>query len=151
MRIAAVMVLAAAILVPATVVKADSAEDVFRQFGLFGNWAPHCGQPAAPDNPHVGISAPGSGVVEEDHDLGSGFAVNRYRVLSAQRLSAERMKVAVTFQPGTESEERQTLIFRVRRGTRRTLFNQPDGGRARVKGGIMIGHGGKTALLRKCE
>ena len=42
------------------------------------------------------------------------------------------------FQPGTEVEERQKLVFRVRDNTRRTMFNQPADGPVRVKDGIVL-------------
>jgi len=42
-------------------------------------------------------------------------------------------------------------VFRVREGTRRTLFNQPDGGAVRVKDGIALAHGSKTPVLNKCD
>ena len=52
---------------------------------------------------------------------------------------ASSLSVEVIFQPGTEAEERQKLVFLVRDGTRRTMFNQPDGGAVRVKDGIALG------------
>ena len=87
----------------------------------------------------------------EDHDLGPDFSVNRYSVLSAERVSASSISVEVIFQPGTEVEERQKLVFSVRDNTRRTMFNQGDGGTVRVKDGIALARGSKTPLLRKCE
>ena len=57
----------------------------------------------------------------------------------------------VIFQPGTETEERQKLVFPVRDGTRRTLFNQPEDGPVRVKDGVALAHGTKTPVLKKCE
>jgi hypothetical protein len=89
--------------------------------------------------------------VSESHDLGPNYTINHYSMVSAERLSAEQLAVAVIFQPGTETEERQNLVFRVREGTRRTLFNQPDGGAVRVKDGIALAHGSKTPVLNKCE
>ena len=56
----------------------------------------------------------------------------------------------VLFGPGTENEQKQKLILLVRKGTRRTMFNQPEGGEVRVKDGIALAHGTKTPLLRKC-
>ena len=85
MRIAAVIVLAVLTAMPAAA--APSVEDLFQQFGLFGNWAADCKQPATPANPHVSITMPSPGLVLEDHDLGADFAVNRYSVLSAERVS----------------------------------------------------------------
>lgn len=153
MRIAAVLVLAffAAISAVLPAAAAPSVEELFQQFGLFGAWAADCQQPATPGNPHVSISMPTSGLVLEDHDLGSDFAVNRYSVLSAERVSADRLSVAVIFQPGAEGEERQKLVFLIRNGTRRTMFNQADGGPVRVKDGIALARHTKTPLLRKCE
>jgi hypothetical protein len=89
--------------------------------------------------------------VLEDHNLGPDFAVNRYSVLSAEQLSQTSLSVYVIFQPGTEIEERQKLVFAVNNNTRRTMFNQSDGGAVRVKDGVAVARGTKTPLLRKCE
>ena len=149
MRIAAVMVVALAAV--QTAAQAAPVDALFQQFGLFGTWASDCGQGASPDNPHVNIAASSPGLVIENHDLGQDYAVNRYSVLSAERLSDERLSVEVIFQPGSDAEERQKLVFLVRDRTRRTLFNQPADGAVRVKDGIALAHGGKTPVLRKCE
>jgi hypothetical protein len=90
-------------------------------------------------------------VVIEDHDLGADYALNRYSVLAAQRITAERLSVDVIFQPGFSGEEHQKLEFLVHNDTRRTMFNQSEGGPVRVKGGIALARGSKTPVLRKCE
>ena len=149
MRIAAVLVLAAATAMPAAAQTAP-VDVLFRQFGLFGTWASDCRQPASPANPHVSITTPSPGLVSESHDLGLNYTINHYSMVSAGRLSAEQLAVSVIFQPGTETEERQNLVFRVREGTRRTLFNQPDGGAVRVKDGIALAYRVKTPVLKKC-
>ena len=130
---------------------ADSVDQLFQQFGLFGTWASDCSRPATPSNPHVSITTPSAGLVLEDHNLGPDFSVNRYSVLSAEKVSASSISVEVIFQPGTEVEERQKLVFSVHDNTRRTMFNQGDGGTVRVKDGIALARGTKTPLLRKCE
>jgi hypothetical protein len=149
MRIAAVILSVVLTVTPAAA--SPSIEDLFRRFDLFGNWAANCNQPATPDNPHVSITMPSPGLVLEDHDLGTNFAFNRYSVLSAERISATRLSVAVIFKPGSQDEERQKLTFRIRNGTRRTMFNQTDGGPVRVKNGVALAHHVKTPVLRKCE
>jgi hypothetical protein len=151
MRLAAVMALLAALAVPAAARAAASVEDLFQQFGLFGSWAPDCAVAASPENPYVSITKPDAGQVLEDQDLGPGATVNHYRMMSAKRLSAERLSVEVIFQPGQETEERERLIFRVHRGTRRTLFNQPAGGAVLVENGLARVNGHKTPLLHKCD
>lgn len=151
MRFALILVLAFVATLPAAADTGPLVEQVFREFGLFGTWATDCQGPATPANPRVTISMPTAGVVLEDHDLGPDYALNRYSVLAAQRITAERLAVDVIFQPGTDAEERQKLVFLVHDGTRRTLFNQPDGGPVRVKGGIALSRGSKTPVLRKCE
>ncbi len=128
-----------------------TVEELFNEFGLFGTWATNCAAPASPDNPHVTISMPTAGLVLEDHNLGPDYALNRYSVVAAQKVAAERLSVEVIFQPGTAGEERQKLEFQVRGGTRRTMFNQPEGGPVRVKAGVALGLGSKTPLLKKCE
>jgi hypothetical protein len=130
---------------------AASVEELFQQFGLFGSWASDCDKPATPSNPHVSITMPSAGLILEDHNLGPDFAVNRYSVLSAERVSQTGLSVDVIFQPGTEVEERQKLVFAVRDRTRRTLFNQSMGGAVRVKDGIALARGSKTPLLQKCN
>ena len=130
---------------------AESVEQLFNQFSLFGNWATDCNTPATPVNPHVSITMPSAGLVLEDHNLGSNYAVNRYSVLSAEKVSPTNLSVSVIFQPGTEVEERQKLVFAVRENTRRTMFNQTDGGAVRVRDGIALARGSKTPLLHKCQ
>jgi hypothetical protein len=149
MRIAAVILSVVLTVTPAAA--SPSIEDLFRHFDLFGNWAANCNHPATPDNPHVSITMPSPGLVLEDHDLGTNFAFNRYSVLSAERISATRLSVAAIFKPGSQDEERQKLTFRIRNGTRRTMFNQTDGGPVRVKNGVALAHHVKTPVLRKCE
>ena len=118
---------------------------------MLGTWAIDCKQAASPDNPHVNISTPSPGLILEDHDLGSDNAVNRYSVLSAEKLSDNRLAVQVIFKPGKETEERQKLIWAVHDGTLRTLFNQPQDGPVRVKEGVAVAYGIATPLLKKCE
>jgi hypothetical protein len=72
-------------------------------------------------------------------------------MLSAVRISADELSVETIFQPGTEVEERQKLVFRVRDNTRRTMFNQPADGAVRVKDGIMLARNAQTPVLNKCE
>ena len=128
-----------------------SVEELFNEFGLFGRWANTCAAPATPDNPHVTIKSPTAGLVLEDHDLGPDYTVNRYSVVAAQKVGPERVSVDVIFQPGTDSEVRQTLEFLVRGATRRTMFNRTADGIVRVKGGIAVAMGTRTQLLRKCD
>jgi hypothetical protein len=149
MRLLAVLVLAAAI--PAAAEAALSTEELFNSFGLFGTWAVDCKRAAASDNPHVSITMPGPGLILEEHDLGGDNAVNRYSILSAQKLSDTRIAMQVVFQPGKETEEHQRLVLAVHDGTRRTLFTQPQDGPVRVKDGVVAAYGLQTPLLRKCE
>jgi hypothetical protein len=146
MRLVAVLVFAAA-----TSAAAAPVDMLFQEFGLFGTWAPDCKQPATPANPHVSITIPSPGLVREEHDLGPNYTVNHYSMVSAERLSLDELSVEVIFQPGTETEERQKLVFQVRKDTRRTMFNQPQDGPVRVKDGIVLARGAKTPVLNKCE
>jgi hypothetical protein len=132
-------------------VSVNTVQELFNDFGLFGSWALNCKRPASPTNPHVAITALAPGVVVEQHDLGSDYALNQYAVVSAERLSRTRLSIDALFEPGSEREERQKLVFQIRNGTRRTIFNQPADGPVRVKDGIALGRGVKTPLLRKCE
>jgi hypothetical protein len=126
-----------------------SALDVFRDFGLFGTWAVVCGQPPSVTNPHVTVALDHDAVVE-NHALGGSDMSNHYRILSARPISDTRVAVQVILNPGGEFEERQNLIMIVRGDTRRTVFNQAEGGEVHVKDGVALGFGVKTPLLRRC-
>lgn len=130
---------------------AAEADVLFQEFALFGTWAADCKAAASPSNPHVSITTPAPGVVLEEHDLGPNYAINRYSMVSAERLSAQELSVETIFQPGTEVEERQKLVFLAHDGTRRTMFNQPDNGPVRVKDGIVLARDTPTPVLHKCE
>ena len=149
MRVAAVLMLA--FVAAASTASAASVEELFQQFGLFGVWAPNCAQEVGPGNPYVRIAMPNPGQVIEEHDLGPSYAINRYDLISAERLSEDDLAVDVMFSSGNSEGERQRLVFRVHKGTRRTMFNQPDGGDVRVKEGIVLARGSKTPVLNKCE
>lgn len=152
MRIVAVLLAVVATALPAAAAaEGPSPEQLFLTFGLFGTWASDCDTPASPANPHVKVSEPSPGLILEEHHLGANYAVNRYSVLSAERLSDTRLLVEVLFHPGTEDEERQKLIFVVRDRTRRTVFTQVEGGPVRVEDGIALARGTKTPLLHKCQ
>ena len=124
---------------------------MFRAFGLLGTWAVDCRLPASPRNPYVSDFLEDAGAVVEEHHLGPDYAVNHYRVLSAKRLSATEVELEVLFQPGSEATHQQRLVMRVSNGRRRTLFNQPQDGKVRVKNGVALGAGVKTPTLTKCE
>lgn len=128
----------------------DTLEDVFKQLDLFGTWAADCKQPPSPTNPHVNIASPAEGLVIELHDLGPGYAANQYSVLTVEPMAGNRVKVQMLFQPGAPEEEKQTLVFQLGNGTRRTMFNQPQGGPPRVKDGLVVGRKTKTPTLKKC-
>lgn len=147
MRIAAIVLLAALSVMPAA---AASVTALFNEFRLFGRWAANCEQPASLVNPYVNISMPSDGQAIEEHDFGADYARNSYKVLSVERVSAANLSVSVIFKPDTAAEERQTLVFHFRKGTRRTIFNRTEGGEVRVKDGIAVTAGLETPLLRKC-
>ena len=127
-----------------------SAEAVFRDSDMFGSWARDCGGPASLANPHVSVTTPSAGLVLENDDVGPDYAPNRYSVLSARRLPGTWIEVKVIFRPGAAGEERQTLVFDVHDGTRRTIFNRVDGGEVRVRDGVVLPSKIKTPVLRKC-
>ena len=128
----------------------DGAEALFREVGMFGDWAADCGRPASVDNPHVSVTTPSAGLVLENNDVGPDYAANRYSVLGARRLPGNWIEVSVIFRPGAPGEERQTLVFEMGKGTRRTIFNRADDGEVRVKNGVVLSRGIKTPVLRKC-
>ncbi len=125
--------------------------EVLRQFGLFGTWAVDCGRPASPSNPYVSDIVQDNDAVVEEHHLGPNYAVNRYRVLVAERLSATQVALEVVFRPGSEAAQQQKLIMLVSGGQRRTLFNQPKDGAVRVRDGIVLAAKVKTPILSKCH
>jgi hypothetical protein len=139
-----------AVLAATPAAAAPSTDEVLREFQLFGTWAVDCAAPASPANPHVSDASMRAGLILEDHDLGAGN-INRYRIVTAERLSEARLALDVIFRPGDTGEERQKLELTVRNGTRRTMFNRPEDGPVRVRNGAVVGAGLKTPLLSKCE
>lgn len=133
----------------ATKAQPETLEELYKQLDLFGAWAADCTQAPSPANPHVNVASPAEGLVIELHDLGPGYAANQYSVLTA-RPQGNRLTVEMLFQPGAPNEERQTLTFLLGNGTRRTMFNQPQGGPPRVKDGVVVGRNVKTPVLKKC-
>ncbi len=129
---------------------AETAEALFSQFDLYGSWAVRCDQPASPMNPHVTIAAISAGVLTEEQNTGPDFQLNTYLIAKAEQVDPTSLSVYALFRAGTESQVGQKIVWRVVNRTRRTLFNQLDGGRVLVKDGVVVSTGGHTPLLRKC-
>ena len=72
-------------------------------------------------------------------------------MVAAEALSQTRLAVEAIFQPGTPDEQHQWLIYEVRDGRRRTLFNRTEGGAVRVKDGVVLAVGRRTPVLHKCR
>lgn len=152
MRLAVLLLsLAASLPAAAAAPTGPPPEQVFQSFGLFGTWASDCSAEPSPDNPYVRISQPAPGIILEDNDIGPNNVINRYSILSAEKLSDTRVSVNVIFRPGKQDEQRQTLIWAVHNGTLRTMFNRSNDGPARVKDGVAVRYGVKTPLLSKCK
>jgi hypothetical protein len=128
-----------------------SVATLARDYGLFGTWAVDCDKPASADNAYVRVFSPSPGLATEAHDLGPEGVVNRYSILALKKLPDGDIELHVIFQPGKPNEERQKLVLAVRDGTRRTMFNQPDGGAVRVDKGVVLAFGVRTPELKKCE
>ncbi len=150
MRVVSALVLAA-LASSASPPASTGVSALFKDYGLFGEWAVDCKAQASPDNPHVTVSEPEPGRVVERHDLGSRFTANTYRMVDAHRVSNTRIAIEAVFQPGSEEEQTQELVFSLRDRTRRTIFTQIEGGAVRVKDGVAVGYGFKTPRLKKCE
>lgn len=131
--------------------QAANVQDLFQQFGLYGDWAVDCSHAATRENSRIKVVKSNDGLVSEDSDQGPDYEHNHYTDVSAERLSDTQLSVQVIFEPGTRSEQRQTLIYLVHDGTWRTMFNQPQGGAVLVKDGIMVGSGNPTPVLNKCN
>ena len=132
-----------------------TAEPVFRELNLLGNWALDCNAPASPRNPHVATTAPGDGRVFETHDVGTEYAANLYHFVAARRIDKDSVEAQALFRPGGEGEEAQTLVMRISRDakgtdTRRTIYNRGDDG-VRVKNGVALRSGLKTPVLKRCS
>lgn len=141
----------AALASPAHSPAATEVSALFKDYGLFGTWAVDCKADASPENPHVTVSESEPGTVLERHDLGSRYAANTYRMVEAHRVSDTRIAVEAVFQPETEAEQKQDLVFSVHDRTRRTIVMQVAGGAVRVKNGVVVDYGVKTPSLMKCE
>ena len=153
MRIATALVLSMLLsaAAAAAAAKAPTAVSLFRQFGLFGNWAPNCKEAASPDNPHVSITEPKEGVVLEQHSLGPDYEPNNYAMLSARRVGRDELAVEALFQHGKSEPVRQQIVFRIRDRSRRTMFTATEGEPPLVKDGIAVAVDKPTPLLEKCQ
>jgi len=136
---------------PASARKPSVAE-LFSQFGLFGIWAINCDSEPAIDNPRATLlRPPPSGPVVENDDTGPGTYVNHYIIIAARRLGDDTLSVKVLYRTGPGHQQLQDQVWRVRDNGWRTLFNKPKGEPARVKDGIVVGSGGKTPVLHRCD
>jgi len=127
-----------------------SAATLYQEFDLFGSWAPNCAAAPSLDNPHVTVAANGLHVLERD-DFGSGYETNRYDIVAAKRMDRDRLAVDVWFAQAGAAPQRQLIIIRIEKHTRRTMFTGTADGPPRVKDGIAVAAGKPTPVLNKCD
>ena len=139
------------LILTASAAAAETAEDLFSEFDLYGDWAVRCGEAASAMNPHVTIERISAGVLTEEHNTGPDYQLNSYLIATAEKISGSELSVHALFRAGAGDQVGQTIIWRIANKTRRTLFNQLDGGRVRVKDGVVVTTGGHTPLLHKCK
>ncbi len=148
-RIAAAIV-CAAVFAGAAAARTSSVAREYRHFGLFGTWAPNCGQGASPDNPRVTVGLEAGAVLEKD-EFGDGYERNHYLIVAARHIDARRLAIEALFAQGDAEPQRQLIVMRVENRTRRTLFTGAANEPPLVKDGIAIALGKPTPTLTKCD
>ncbi len=108
---------------PSNQTTSGDVEAVLREFGLTGGpWSGDCSRPESQSNWH-GRFEVSDGKVTQIYS--NGRNENRYEILQATKLSAERLRVRVRF-TNAGGEELQTLEWVVRGDRVRTFSNISD-------------------------
>lgn len=141
----------AALFAAAAVAATSPAARIYRNLGLFGTWAPNCGAPASPDNPHVNVVSGDKGLVLEQDDFGADYEVNRYLIVAARRMKNRQLAVDALFAQGRTEPQRQLIIMHVADKRRRTMFTGTADAAPLVKDGIALANGKPTPQLNKCD
>jgi hypothetical protein len=131
-----------------TVVRAETARDTLEQFGFFGTWAAHCGEPASPENVTRYARGSKSMALKFSETLGKDSEPNVYAVLSAERLSPDTVVIRTKLNDDIEQE----LTIRRDQDRVRTMENREvAGGEYVVKNGLVTSNKSETPWLTRCS
>ena len=127
---------------------AQSAGSVLEDFGFFGRWAPDCSKPPGPDNSTRQTMVTSADEVRWTEDTGSRASRNRYRVIEAERLAPDKIRVRIELN-GAILED---LVVVKEGGKVRTMSNKMiENGQYLVADGIILSIGRPTPWMTKCR
>ena len=128
----------------ASSVHAASVQEIFKKFGLLGNWSVDCAKPASPQNPYLTHRALGSDRVERGPILNSASPPTLFVVDQATEVKPN--EIALSFNDGKNHVK---LVVRVEHHQMRTMERVYDNGEHPILDGRESGH--ETPWFNKCD
>jgi hypothetical protein len=134
----------ALLLFAASSVHAATVQEIFKKFGLLGNWSADCLKPASPQNPYLTHRALGTDRVERGPILGSSSSPTLFVVDQAAELKPN--EIAFSFNDGKQHVK---LVVRVEHNRMRTMERMYDDGQKSILAGREANR--DTPWFNKCN
>ena len=117
------------------------------KFEFFGQWAPHCGRAASPENPRRDAYFNPKGHAVFTENFGEGHQPNVYVVREARHEGPQRLLLRIEL----NGDAVQDLTMIRRGGLIRTMTNRRVADESvLVRAGIVASNGAPTPWLRRC-
>jgi hypothetical protein len=125
-------------------VHAATVQEIFKRFGLLGNWSGDCTKPASPQNPYFTHRALGTDRVERGPILSSASPPTLFVVDQAAEVKPN--EIAFSFNDGKNHVK---LVVRVEHNRMRTMERANDNGEKPIFGGREANR--DTPWFNKCN
>jgi hypothetical protein len=134
-------------LAPPAAADAQSLETILRDFGLLGTWAPDCGEAPSPLHPRALYSVDPSGQVSMSYDPGPHAPRSAYAILSAERVTDDRLLLREEWLPDHSLLE---VTLRRFRGKVKIWLSRDADGKILVKDGTVVATGYVSPWMTRC-
>lgn len=125
----------------------SSFEVALQDFELLGTWAPDCSEPPSPIHPHATYTIPSSGQGSMTYDAGSRSPGSAYTILSAERISDDKLLLREEW---LHDHSRLEVTVRKFRGKVKVWLSRDADGKLLVKDGVVVATGYVSPWMMRC-
>ena len=126
--------------------RAQSAETVLAQAGLFGRWASDCSQPANSTNTHSVYAVNSSGVATLTYDHGPEYKPTSYTIPSARKVAPGR----ISYEHVNQATGARLSVVLLVTATHIRVWTSRRGKEVLVRNGKFVKAAGDSPLQARC-
>lgn len=126
-----------------------TVQQAAQTWGLIGEWAVDCSQPASPDNTHDTYALESDGTVSLAYDAGPGMEQNRYSWTEGNIIQPDKLQIDGVFLGDNLAQH--TVLQKNDQGQLRVFGNVDGSGKVLVRNGAFPDGSGAPPWSNKCS